>query len=49
MLVHADELQHIVYAVPEDIDQAIAELKLQATGIEIDMPSPATRFAFELL
>ncbi|MEA3396084.1 MAG: adenosylhomocysteinase, partial [Chloroflexota bacterium] len=30
MLVHADELQNIVYAVPEDIDQAIAELKLQA-------------------
>ena len=40
MLVHADELQHIVYAVPEDIDQAIAELKLQAMGIEIDVLTP---------
>ncbi len=36
MLAHADELEHTVYAVPEDIDQAIAELKLQAMGIQID-------------
>ncbi len=40
MLAHADELQNIVYAVPEDIDQAIAKLKLQATGIKIDVLTP---------
>ncbi|MCD6344879.1 MAG: adenosylhomocysteinase [Anaerolineae bacterium] len=40
MLAHADELQNIVYAVPEDIDQAIAKLKLQAMGIKIDVLTP---------
>lgn len=40
MLAHADELQNIVYAVPEDIDQEIAKLKLQAMGIEIDVLTP---------
>ncbi len=37
ILTHADELENAVYAVPEDIDQAIAEIKLQAMGIEIDV------------
>ena len=37
ILTHADELENTVYAVPEDIDQAIAEIKLQAMGIEIDV------------
>ena len=36
MLNHADELENTVYAVPEDIDQAIARIKLQSMGIEID-------------
>ncbi|RLC83748.1 MAG: adenosylhomocysteinase [Chloroflexi bacterium] len=40
MLAHAEELQNIVYAVPEDIDQEIAKLKLQAMGIEIDVLTP---------
>ena len=37
MLAHADELQNIVYAVPEDIDQAIARIKLRAMGINLDV------------
>ncbi len=37
MLVHAEELEHTVYAVPELIDQAIAALKLQAMGVQIDV------------
>ena len=37
MLAHADELEHTVYSVPEDIDQAIAKLKLAAMGVEIDV------------
>ncbi|HOT90843.1 MAG TPA: adenosylhomocysteinase [Anaerolineae bacterium] len=36
MRVHADELEHTVYAVPEAIDQAIAQLKLAAMGVKID-------------
>jgi adenosylhomocysteinase len=32
----AGELDRHVYAVPEEIDQAIARLKLQALGLEID-------------
>ena len=36
MLAHADELQNTVYAVPEDIDQAIARIKLAAMGVNID-------------
>ena len=39
MLGHADELENIVYAVPEAIDTAIAELKLEAMGIKIDVLS----------
>lgn len=37
VLTHAKELEHRVYPVPEQIDQAIAELKLQAMGIRIDV------------
>ncbi len=36
MMAHADELEHTVYAVPEQIDQAIAKLKLAAMGVKID-------------
>ncbi|MBN1248630.1 MAG: adenosylhomocysteinase [Anaerolineae bacterium] len=37
MLAHADELEHTVYGVPESIDRAIAELKLRAMGVGIDV------------
>jgi adenosylhomocysteinase len=37
---HADELERIVYAVPEEIDQEIARIKLQAMGVQIDVLTP---------
>jgi adenosylhomocysteinase len=40
MLSHAEELEHTVYAVPEEIDQEIARIKLQAMGVEIDVLTP---------
>jgi adenosylhomocysteinase len=40
MLNHADELENTVYAVPEDIDQAIARIKLQSMGVRIDALTP---------
>jgi adenosylhomocysteinase len=40
MLEHADELDRVVYAVPDEIDQEIAQLKLRAMGIEIDVLTP---------
>jgi adenosylhomocysteinase len=40
MLNHASELERTVYAVPEDIDQEIAQLKLRAMGVEIDVLTP---------
>jgi adenosylhomocysteinase len=40
MLNHAEELEHTVYAVPEEIDQQIARIKLQAMGVEIDVLTP---------
>jgi adenosylhomocysteinase len=40
MLTHADELEKTVYPVPEDIDQEIARIKLQAMGVEIDVLTP---------
>ena len=40
MLHHADELERIVYTVPEEIDQRIARIKLQAMGVEIDVLTP---------
>jgi adenosylhomocysteinase len=40
MLHHADELECTVYTVPEEIDQEIARIKLQAMGVEIDVLTP---------
>jgi adenosylhomocysteinase len=40
MLNHAKELERIVYTVPEEIDEEIADLKLKAMGIEIDELTP---------
>jgi adenosylhomocysteinase len=40
MLNHADELENTVYAVPEDIDQEIARIKLQSMGVQIDTLTP---------
>jgi adenosylhomocysteinase len=40
MLHHADELERVVYAVPEDIDLDIARLKLNAMGVSIDVLTP---------
>jgi adenosylhomocysteinase len=37
ILSHASELENKVYAVPEDIDQAIAAIKLKAMEVEIDV------------
>lgn len=37
MLAHAQELERRVYSVPEEIDQAIAALKLEAMGVNIDV------------
>ena len=36
ILRNADKLEHTVYGVPEEIDQEIARIKLEAMGIEID-------------
>jgi adenosylhomocysteinase len=40
MLRHAEELERTVYTVPEEIDQEIARIKLQAMGIAIDVLTP---------
>ena len=40
ILRHADELECAVYPVPEDIDQEIARIKLQAMGVEVDVLTP---------
>ncbi len=40
MLNHAEELEHRVYNVPQEIDEHIAKLKLEAMGIEIDVLTP---------
>jgi adenosylhomocysteinase len=40
MLNHAEELEHTVYAVPEEIDQQIARIKLEAMGVKIDVLTP---------
>jgi len=37
ILAHVDELPPAVYAVPADIDQAIARIKLMAMGVQIDV------------
>jgi adenosylhomocysteinase len=36
MVKNADKLENTVYAVPEEIDNEIARLKLEAMGVEID-------------
>jgi len=43
ILTHRNELENIVYAVPENIDQAIAAIKLEAMGIKIDVLSEEQR------
>ena len=40
ILRHADELECTVYPVPQEIDQEIGRLKLQAMGVEIDVLTP---------
>jgi adenosylhomocysteinase len=40
MLNHAEELEHTVYTVPQEIDQQIARIKLQAMGVKIDVLTP---------
>ncbi len=40
MIEHAEELERTVYNVPQKIDEHIAELKLEAMGIEIDVLTP---------
>ncbi|HEY88987.1 MAG TPA: adenosylhomocysteinase [Thermoflexia bacterium] len=37
LLQHVDEMEARVYAVPEEIDQNIARLKLAAMGVQIDV------------
>ncbi len=37
MRQHSNELENTVYPVPEEIDQMIAQLKLRAMGIQIDV------------
>jgi adenosylhomocysteinase len=37
MTKHADELEKKVYSVPQEIDQKIAQLKLEAMDIQIDL------------
>jgi adenosylhomocysteinase len=36
MVRHADTLENRVYTIPEEIDQEIARLKLEALGVKID-------------
>ena len=40
MVTHAASLEQRVYTVPEEIDRAVARLKLQAMGVEIDVLTP---------
>jgi adenosylhomocysteinase len=40
MRQHAGELERTVYAMPEEIDQEIARIKLQAMGVQIDTLTP---------
>ncbi len=40
ILRHSDELEQMVYTVPEEIDREIARLKLHAMGVEIDVLTP---------
>jgi len=40
MLQNSKSLENDVYSVPEDIDQEIARLKLNAMGVKIDKLTP---------
>jgi adenosylhomocysteinase len=40
MVKNHDRLQKAVYSVPEEIDQQIARLKLEAMGVSIDVLTP---------
>jgi adenosylhomocysteinase len=40
MLRNADKLEKKVYVIPEEVDQEIARLKLEAMGVQIDMLTP---------
>ncbi len=40
MLRNADKLEKRVYVIPEEVDQEIARLKLEAIGVRIDMLTP---------
>ena len=40
MAKNVDKLEKKVYAVPTDIDNEIARLKLEAMGMKIDMLTP---------
>jgi adenosylhomocysteinase len=40
MRTHSKELENQVYSVPQEIDEQIAALKLEAMGIEIDVLTP---------
>ncbi|HET89471.1 MAG TPA: adenosylhomocysteinase [Chloroflexi bacterium] len=40
ILQHAETLERTVYAVPEEIDQEIARIKLEAMRVEIDVLTP---------
>jgi adenosylhomocysteinase len=37
ILQHADELENLVYTIPEQIDREIARMKLESMGVEIDV------------
>ncbi|MEJ2558238.1 MAG: adenosylhomocysteinase [Anaerolineae bacterium] len=40
MLRNSDKLEKKVYVIPEEVDQEIARLKLEAMGVRIDMLTP---------
>jgi adenosylhomocysteinase len=40
MRSHVDELEPIVYGIPDDIDRDVARLKLESMGIAIDQMTP---------
>jgi adenosylhomocysteinase len=40
MTTHSRELENQVYSVPQEIDEQIAALKLEAMGIKIDVLTP---------
>jgi len=40
LMKNVDKMQKKVYSVPEDIDQNIAQLKLEAMGVQVDVLTP---------